>query len=103
VTTIVVQYRPRADQADENQRLVEEVFAELDSTDPGGIRYATWRLADGTFVHIANLETDVNPPSSNAAFRRFQQRLRRWLRNGATSRGPTLVPVPRRLVGVQAG
>jgi hypothetical protein len=72
VSTVVVQYRPRADQADENQRLVEEVFAELAKTRPGGIRYATWRLADGTFVHIAELDADLNPLSANAAFQRFQ-------------------------------
>lgn len=69
---IVVQYRPQADQADSNQRLVEDVFAELHSTDPGGVRYATFRLADGSFVHIADVEADPNPLGSIAAFGRFQ-------------------------------
>ncbi len=73
MSTIVVQYRPKAELADENQRLVEDVFAELAATEPVGIRYATWRLADGTFVHIADVEADVNPLSTNAAFQRFQQ------------------------------
>lgn len=73
MSTIVVQYRPKAELADENQRLVEDVFAELAATEPGGIRYATWRLADGTFVHIADVDADVNPLSTNAAFQRFQQ------------------------------
>ena len=73
MNTIVVEYRPHPDRVDENQRLVEEVFAELAATEPGGIRYATWRLADGTFVHIAELESDANPLSANAAFQRFQQ------------------------------
>lgn len=72
MSTIVIQYRPRADQADQNQRLVEDVFAELAATDPGGIRYATWRLEDGAFIHIADLDTDQNPLSTNAAFQRFQ-------------------------------
>lgn len=72
MSTIVVRYRPEADRADENQALVEAVFAELAETDPGGVRYATLRLADGTFVHIAEVEADPNPLASNAAFARFQ-------------------------------
>lgn len=70
--TVVVRYRPKADQADENEALVEGVFAELDAADPGGVRYATLRLADGTFVHIAEVEADPNPLGNIAAFARFQ-------------------------------
>jgi acyl dehydratase len=73
MSTIVVRYTPTADRADENQALVESVFAELAATDPGGLRYATYRLADGTFVHIADIEGDVNPLASNDAFARFQE------------------------------
>lgn len=73
MSTVVVRYRPTADRADENQALVEAVFAELAATDPGGVRYATFRLADGTFVHIADVEADPNPLGGVAAFGRFQQ------------------------------
>lgn len=73
MSTIVVRYRPKEDRADENQRLVEAVFAELAATDPGGLRYATWRLADGTFVHIADIEGDENPLAATAAFAEFQK------------------------------
>lgn len=73
MNTIVVRYRCKPDRADENQRLVEDVFAELAASDPGGIRYATFRLADDTFVHIA--ETDDNPLGGVDAFARFQQGL----------------------------
>ena len=69
---IVVQYRPKADEADHNQQLVEEVFRELNETDPGGVRYATFRLEDGSFVHIADVEADPNPLGAIAAFARFQ-------------------------------
>ena len=72
---IVVRYRPQPDRADENQRLVEAVFAELAATDPGGLRYATLRLADGTFVHIADVEGDANPLAETAAFAEFQKGL----------------------------
>jgi hypothetical protein len=72
---IVVRYRPKPDRADENQRLVEAVFAELAATDPGGIRYATLRLADGTFVHVADIEGDSNPLAQTAAFAEFQSEI----------------------------
>ncbi len=73
MSTVVVRYRPRADRADENQRLVEAVFAELAAADPGGVRYATFRLADGTFVHVADIEGDRNPLGDIAAFAEFQK------------------------------
>jgi len=73
MSTVVVRYRPKPDQADENQRLVEAVFAELAAEDPGGVRYATLRLADGTFVHIADTEADPNPLGGIAAFAAFQE------------------------------
>lgn len=72
MSTVVVRYRPKADQADENQRLVEKVFDELAASDPGGIRYATFRLADGTFIHIADTEADPTPLGGIAAFAEFQ-------------------------------
>lgn len=72
MSTVVVRYRPKADRVDENQDLVEAVFAELAAADPGGVRYATLRLADGTFIHIADVEADPNPLGSIAAFAQFQ-------------------------------
>ena len=71
--TVVVRYRPKADRADENAALVEAVFAELAQADPGGVRYATLQLADGTFVHIADVEAEPNPLGGIAAFARFQE------------------------------
>jgi hypothetical protein len=72
MSTIVVRYRPTPERADENQQLVEAVFAELAETQPDGLRYATYRLADGTFLHIADLDGD-NPLQSSAAFAAFQE------------------------------
>jgi hypothetical protein len=72
MSQIVVRYKPKTDRADENQALVEAVFAELAETDPGGVRYATFRLGDGTFVHIADVEADPNPLTQIEAFGRFQ-------------------------------
>ena len=75
MSTVVVRYRPIADRADENQRLVEAVFAELGTAGPRGLRYATFRLADGTFLHIADIEGDTNPLASTAAFAEFQHEI----------------------------
>ncbi len=76
MSRIVVRYRPKAEHADENQRLVEAVFAELAAKAPAGLRYATLRLADGTFVHVAEVEGDANPLTSMDAFAAFQKGVR---------------------------
>lgn len=72
---IVVRYHTRSEHADENQRFVEAVFAELAETRPDGLRYATLRLADDTFVHIADVQADPNPLTETAAFADFQRDL----------------------------
>ena len=71
-TVTVVRYRNKPEHAEENAELVRAVFAELAANDPGGLRYATFRLDDGvTFVHVATIEGDVNPLASSAAFGSF--------------------------------
>ena len=74
---VVVRYRAKPDRADENQRLVERVFAELAERDPGGLRYATFRLADGvSFVHVALIEEEGrNPLGETPAFQEFQREI----------------------------
>jgi hypothetical protein len=72
--TVVVRYTTRPEAADENQRLIEQVFAELGRNDPGGLRYATFRLQDGvTFVHMALVDGETNPLEQTAAFAEFQR------------------------------
>ena len=68
----VVRYRPTQERGDENHQLVEAVYAELASSQPEGLRYATWRLTDGVFVHVAEISVDPNPLATNVAFARFQ-------------------------------
>jgi hypothetical protein len=72
-STKVIRYRTKPESADENERLIQAVFAELAETDPGGVRYAAFRLDDGvSFVHLVQLEGDANPLPSMAAFQAFQ-------------------------------
>lgn len=91
---IVVQYRPKAGQADNNQELVEGVFAELHATNPDSVRYATFRLDDGSFIHIADVEADPNPLSQTAAFATFQEGIADRCEPG---QGPN--PQPATLIG----
>jgi hypothetical protein len=71
---VMVRYRVKADQVAANEELVRAVYAELDRSEPTGLRYATFRLEDGvSFVHIAETEEARNPLSDLTAFREFQK------------------------------
>jgi hypothetical protein len=90
--TVVVKYQVKEDAADANQHLVEQVFKQLNAEDPGGMRYATLRLADGvTFVHIALIEGDDDPLSRSSAFRQFQEGLGDRVTDGPGRSAATLV------------
>ena len=70
----VVRYQTKPDRADENQALIEAVFAELCDRRPNGFSYRVFRLEDGvSFVHVV-VEDDVDDPDSLqdvAAFQAF--------------------------------
>jgi hypothetical protein len=64
-----------AKEADENQRRVEGVFAELEATAPDNVSYIVLRLADDSFVHVSfhdHGDDERNPIASTAAFAHFQ-------------------------------
>ena len=66
-----------AEAADENQRRVEAVFAELAEARPDNITYLVLRLADDSFLHVAfhnHAEDEVNPITSAKAFAHFTDR-----------------------------
>lgn len=74
MSTVIVRYRTKPESADTNQRLIEGVFAELAETRPEGLRYASFRLADGvTFVHVAKSDGETSPLDDVAAFKEFQR------------------------------
>jgi hypothetical protein len=74
MVTRVIRYRTHPDRADENQKLVEDVFAELAEHRPAGLRYACLRVADGGFVHVVTVDERVSPHplTSLESFARFQ-------------------------------
>ena len=66
---------PSTEAADENQRRVAGVFAELDTAKPDNVSYIVLRLADDSFVHVSfhdHGDDEVNPIASTAAFAHFQ-------------------------------
>jgi hypothetical protein len=72
-TTKMIRYRTKPEHAEENERLVREVFAELAAKRPEGLHYATFRLDDGvSFVHVAVIDGDDNQLTSSPAFAAFQ-------------------------------
>jgi hypothetical protein len=60
----VVRYQTLPERADENQGLVEAVFADLAAREPVGFTYKVFRLEDGvSFVHVV-IEHDVEDSDS---------------------------------------
>jgi hypothetical protein len=58
---------------DENQGLIEAVFAELDEREPEGFTYKVFRLADTTsFIHVFIEHDDVTHPDSLQDLQSFQ-------------------------------
>jgi len=72
--TTVVRYQTKPERADENQRLIEAVFAELEERELDGFTYKVFRLEDGvSFIHVV-IEHGIDDPDSLQevpAFRSF--------------------------------
>jgi hypothetical protein len=61
----VVRYQTKPERADDNQELVEAVFADLERRQPDGFTYKVFRLEDGvSFVHVVVEHDDVDEPDS---------------------------------------
>jgi hypothetical protein len=69
----VVRYQAKPDRADENQRLIEAVFADLAARDAKGFTYKVFRLDDGvSFVHVVVEHDDVEDADSLVEVPAFQ-------------------------------
>ena len=74
---VMVQYKVKADQADENRRLIAAVFAALEEASPPNFRYASFVQEDGvSFVHVASIEGNGNPLDDLEAFDAFVDTIR---------------------------
>jgi hypothetical protein len=73
---ILIRYKTRPETTEQNQHLIEDVFAELQLKSPEGIRYMALRLGDGSFLHFVETGDGDNTLSGMDAFRRFQSGVR---------------------------
>ncbi len=74
---IMVRYRVKPDQVEENERLVRAVYEELRQLKPAAMRYSTHRLDDGqSFVHLHESGPDSIAMTDLEAFRDFQREIR---------------------------
>jgi hypothetical protein len=80
--------------ADENQRRIEGVFAELAATGPDSVSYLVFRLADDSFVHVSfhdHTDDEPNPIASTEAFEHFQDGHAERREGGVDQQRATLV------------
>ena len=69
----IIRYRTRPEQAAANRHLIRAVYEELGQTEPAGLSYATFLLADqATFLHLVRTEQARSPLLAVRAFGEFQ-------------------------------
>jgi radical SAM superfamily enzyme with C-terminal helix-hairpin-helix motif len=70
----IVRYKTKPETAQENERLIQQVFQELQAKSPQGVRYLALKLGDGTFIHFSTVEAEdeASPIPQLEAFRSFQ-------------------------------
>jgi len=72
----VIRYQTTRESADTNQRLIEEVFAQLHDERPPELRYTALRLADGvSFLHLVESTVAPSPLTTLSAFAEFQREI----------------------------
>lgn len=73
---VMVPYKVKPNRVAENEALVKAVYEQLHKEKPKGLRYATFKLADGvSFVHLAVIEGE-NPLAQLSAFKAFQAEIK---------------------------
>jgi hypothetical protein len=89
----LVLYETKPESTRDNERLIERVFKELHEKAPDGVRYVALKLEDGTFVHLATVETadGANPIVALDAFRAFQSGIKERCAVEPRARGATIV------------
>ena len=88
----VVRYTTRPGSADENEKLIKAVFAQLAEQLPEGLRYVAIRLDDGvSFIHVAVHENDHNPLAALPAFGEFASAIKERCTDGPAPVNGTVV------------
>jgi hypothetical protein len=76
MTTTVLRYQAKPERAEENQQLIEAVFAELDKGELDGFTYKVFRLEDGVSFSTCGSSTTSPTPIRCGSCRRSK---RSWL------------------------
>jgi len=74
VSKVMVRYKIKPEFVADNERDIKRVFEQLASERPLGLRYASFKLADGvSFMHLVSRETpdERNPLTELPAFKAF--------------------------------
>ena len=89
----LIRYKAKPEAADRNSELVKAVFAELQASQPEGVRYLTLRLEDDSFVHIVetSAEDGSSPIPKLKAFQEFQNAIRDRCLEPPAPRNATIV------------
>ncbi len=82
----VVSYKIKADRIEENTRLLENVFKELEAKTLRGVRYVTLQSGDGWYTHFTTVDSDgVNPITTTRLVQGLRCRRKGALRRAASS------------------
>ena len=57
----LINYMTKPEQTEENARLIQRVFAELETKAPAGLRYVVLRDDGGRFFHFVQMGNDAPP------------------------------------------
>jgi hypothetical protein len=78
--TMLVRYKTKVDAADENERMIVDVFSELKGLQPKGLRYLLLRLPNEEFLHFTLTEDGAIGLTELEAFNTFRRGGdQRWL------------------------
>lgn len=69
---MLVRYRAKPEKIEENQRLIGDVFRELQAKAPSDVRYLVLKLDDGTFCHFVEDNSGLKTIPNFEAFAVFR-------------------------------
>lgn len=93
MSVMMIRAKVREDKVADVEAAATEMFSAIERAQPGGVRYASCRLADSaTFVILLQLEEGTeNPLTAVPEFGEFQANLRDWLAEPPTTEQATVV------------
>jgi hypothetical protein len=88
-----VRAKIKTDSVDEIEAAGRKLFSAIDREQLQGIRYASCRLPDGvTYLNLLELEDGIeNPLPALPEAKEFQEKLKIWLAEPATSESLTII------------